>query len=284
MEHTYLDLPPIEIKHANRQSAFNMKMPHQHNSYEIYYLLDGERNYFIKDRTYHIYKGDLVLIPPHIIHKTTTINDSNEHERLLINIRDSYLLSLMDNLHSFNWFGCFNESSPVFTLELPLQKKIQDHLFLIYNTHKHHNENLVKLLLLQLLIMLNEHLHSQHQHIRLSPFNLKESKVHSMVTYINEHYAEPISLETLSKKFYLSSYYICRIFKEVTGFSFNEYLNQVRILEAKKYLQRDDLTITDISFLVGFGSITHFGRVFKKVTHMSPGQYKKSGEQYKRAR
>ena len=93
--------------------------------------------------------------------------------------------------------------------------------------------------------------------------------------YINNHYFEELTLETVSAKYFLSTYYFSRTFKEATGFHFVEYLNNVRMKEAKKLLLHSGLTVNEVSTAVGFHSNTHFGRVFKQIVGCSPSAYKK---------
>ena len=80
----------FEIEQCKRQEPCSMPLYHYHDSYEIYYLLSGARHYFIKDRTYRVEKGDLVLINRHDLHKTT-YGGSLTHERVLIIFDESYI-------------------------------------------------------------------------------------------------------------------------------------------------------------------------------------------------
>ena len=93
--------------------------------------------------------------------------------------------------------------------------------------------------------------------------------------YINNHYFENLTLESISTRYYLSTFYFSRTFKEVTGFHFIEYLNNVRIKEAKKLLINSSRSIHEIAAAVGFNNTTHFGRVFKQITGCSPSAYEK---------
>jgi len=82
----------------------------------------------------------------------------------------------------------------------------------------------------------------------------------------------------LAEKFYLSPYYICKIFKESTGFTFIEYLNKMRVKEAQKLLRAKGSTVLGISEKVGFGSVSNFGRVFKEISGVSPLNFRKLEE------
>ena len=94
--------------------------------------------------------------------------------------------------------------------------------------------------------------------------------------YINLNFAEPLTLSSVSKHFYISPNYLSLIFKEVTGFNFVEYLNILRIKEAQRLFANSNFKVIKVAEEVGFGSISHFARVFKKVTGYSPLNYKKN--------
>jgi YesN/AraC family two-component response regulator len=96
-----------------------------------------------------------------------------------------------------------------------------------------------------------------------------------IVQHINRNFMQKITLDDVSKQFYISRFYLSKTFKETTGFTFVEYLNSVRIKEAQKLLIITNKKIIQISYEVGFGSVAHFGRVFKTITGYSPLQYRK---------
>lgn len=83
-----------------------------------------------------------------------------------------------------------------------------------------------------------------------------------------------LTLKKTAQKFNMSSCYLSRLFKEGTGFTFIEYLNNVRIREAQSLLVSTDYKVMDICYKVGYNSISHFGRVFKEMTGYSPLQFR----------
>jgi len=93
---------------------------------------------------------------------------------------------------------------------------------------------------------------------------------------MNEHYMEDITLPMIAKKFYISVSSLTKSFKQITGFSFTEYLNNIRIKNAYNLLDSSHYTISEIAHKVGYNSITHFGRVFKESTGYTPSQYRNS--------
>ena len=84
-----------------------------------------------------------------------------------------------------------------------------------------------------------------------------------------------ISLEMLAQMFYVSPYYLCREFKKSTNSTIVRYINVTRIMNAQRKFMETSKNITDISRETGFSNLTHFNRVFKSVTGMSPSKYRR---------
>jgi YesN/AraC family two-component response regulator len=96
-----------------------------------------------------------------------------------------------------------------------------------------------------------------------------------VVAFIEEHYAKHLTLDMLARKVSMNKFRFCRKFKEQTGQTFTSYLNDLRIRNATGLLEKADLNITEIAYGVGYRSIVHFARVFKKIHSVSPREYRK---------
>ena len=92
--------------------------------------------------------------------------------------------------------------------------------------------------------------------------------------FINEHQTEDLRLGQVAKAVHTSTFYFCKMFKKVTGINFTDYLSRVRIEKAKNLLLNPNLRVSEIAFEVGFQSLTHFNRVFKKLLGQSPTEYR----------
>lgn len=264
----------FQISHLTRDKSFKMSSHHYHNRYELYYLLAGENIFFIKDRTYLIKKGGLVLIDSNDLHRTSATGQA-EHERILIEFNGNFLSDHLNSLNDLNPFSCFKQKSNLIELNIEEQTWIEDLLFTILKENKEKKSGYytyIKLLLLQLLIFLSRSTKQLNREIEY-PDEL-HSRISDIARFINISYNQNITLEFLSKKFSISPYYLSRTFKEVTGFSFIEFLNNVRIKEAQRLLRKTKLTITEISQKSGYNSLTHFGRMFKNNTGLSPLKYR----------
>ena len=93
--------------------------------------------------------------------------------------------------------------------------------------------------------------------------------------YIHDHLDDDLSLDDVANSVNWSAYYFSRMFKKATGLNFVDYVARVRIDQAKKLLLNPHLNVSEIAYEVGFQSITHFNRVFRKLTGTSPTDYRK---------
>jgi len=269
-----LNSPFFIEKRKRINENYTMQNIHYHNSYEIYYLVDGERDYFIRDRTYRVKKGDMILINKHDIHRTIYAG-SYKHERILIKLKEEYLDNIIkEDKSNSDLFRCIHEND-VIRLDINQQIFIENILDKMLSEYKEQDKNsnlYIKVLLTELCITLDRYAENAEG---LEHHNLIHEKVSEIVRYINDNYTDEISVDILTKKFSISSSYLSTIFKELTGFTMINYINSVRIKEAQRLLRNTDLYITKISEVIGFNSLTHFGRVFKQLTKYSPSEYRK---------
>lgn len=93
--------------------------------------------------------------------------------------------------------------------------------------------------------------------------------------YIQQHYSEPITLEDVCAATGFSVSYFSTMFKKETGEGFAKYLTRVRIDQAKALLQETNLSVSEVCDRVGYSDIKHFTSIFKKITSLNPGQYRK---------
>ncbi|MFM9278265.1 response regulator [Paenibacillus jiagnxiensis] len=101
--------------------------------------------------------------------------------------------------------------------------------------------------------------------------------IRDIAAYLDAHYADEITLQDISNRFYLSREYISRKFKQEFDVNLSEYLTRLRIRQAKLLLLNPRLRLQQISEMVGYQDEKYFGKVFKKLEGITPGEYRKAG-------
>ncbi len=98
--------------------------------------------------------------------------------------------------------------------------------------------------------------------------------IYKSIQYLQEHYAEKVTLDEVASEVYLSPAYFSKIFKEEMDITFKNYLNTLRIERSKVLLDNRDIQLIDIAGMVGYEDQSYFSKVFKKITGISPGKYR----------
>lgn len=114
------------------------------------------------------------------------------------------------------------------------------------------------------------------EHIqRTTPSSGGESIVRRIEAYLERHYAdENISLSDMARRFHLHVTYLSELFKKTTGKNYTEYVTEIRIKKAKELLEHTELRVSDVAEMTGFSNANYFSQVFKKMTGLSPNEYR----------
>ncbi len=128
--------------------------------------------------------------------------------------------------------------------------------------------------LLELLLMLMRHSVMNEEEPEL--LNSRDADILTATKYIYRNYKKPLTLAEVSAQAALSPTYFSKKFKQITGMSFKEYLNFVRLRHAQTALLTTSSTITDIALENGFNDSNYFKDLFKKVYGKSPREYRRN--------
>ena len=104
---------------------------------------------------------------------------------------------------------------------------------------------------------------------------VKRRSVQPVAAYLAEHFAEPVTLDELSERFYINKYYLARVFREYMGISIGTYIRSLRITRAKQLLRFSDLSAEEIGEITGFGALNYFSRAFKEVEGIPPSVFRR---------
>ena len=92
--------------------------------------------------------------------------------------------------------------------------------------------------------------------------------------FIHQHLAEPMSLEAVAKAVNVSPFHFCKLFKRATGLTFTDFVNRARVEKAKRMLMKPAARITEVAYDVGFQSLSHFNRSFRRIADESPTEFR----------
>jgi AraC-like DNA-binding protein len=128
--------------------------------------------------------------------------------------------------------------------------------------------------IVKLLTIFAQHLAMVSNRIFVEQQNSELPVITRAKDYIQQNQAEDLSLGQVAKAVNTSTFYFCKLFKRSTGLNFTDYVSRVRIEKAKNLLLNPNLRVSEIAYEVGFQSLTHFNRVFKKIIGQSPTEYR----------
>ena len=268
----------LYISRVVRDFKFTMSDVHIHyNDYEVYYLLEGERCYFIGTKIYHLKQGSLVFVRRNVIHKTALSREAH-HDRILLEISRSYLESVFAITGELTLHDFFQDDCIILSLESEEQNFITELLLALSRELGTKNSGfrlLAKSLVAELFIYAKRMENKTNPSASSRTDDPRHRQIEQIACYIAENCCSPLSLNSIAEQFYMNKCYLSRLFKEITGFTVNGYLHARRIQKARALLVQDPMNISEISEAAGYENLTYFERVFKKHTGMSPLKYRK---------
>ena len=280
----YVYSPHVDFFIDRADDVIGVDMPsfHIHYKFEIYYEIEGSRRYFIEDSAYVVNAGSVVLIGENQIHKTASLGDTPS-SRIVLNFSHEYLERVAQAFPNVDFFAFLSEERNHLLTGLTVKQQNQiygllQQLLAMEDETSAEADALRRLLVGTLLLELKEHCRRQQEQTAENG-RVSNHTVDQIQAYIAEHYAEKLTLTGIANQFYISPYYLSRMFKKSINLSLIEYINGVRIKAAQNLIERSSGSIAEIAAKTGFMTTAHFRRVFKDATGLSPQQYR---QYYKR--
>ncbi len=252
-------------------SPVEMSQEHYHHCYEILYLTHNSRILKIGDNRYNLNKYSVALLPPFIPHMTLSDGDVPQR-RICIYFRSEFIREIELALNT-NLLACFNPEYPVRAVDDFFDSFWHNMCEIEKNrTSSVPSEKLMlrnRLLLCDTLLLLNNK----------TILSNNENVFQKIITYIEKNFNKRITLELLSKEFFIDPFTISRKFNSIIGMPLPKYISTIRIIHAKKMLLESKASLTDIAMACGFSSLSDFDRVFKTDTGMTPFKYRKNASE-----
>lgn len=268
-------LPDFEVAHKWDTDLKDVEL-HHHDFYEVDFLISGDVTYVIESRVYHVEPGQMLIINPRELHQVYIQPDAAPYERYMLWITPDFLQSLSSA--QTDLCRCFDMTRPRYgnLLHLtPQQQKLipamMESLLREQERPTFGSDLMRQNLLTELMIHINRLAEYSD-----SPCPADENTtVSQVIAYINDHYYEPLTLELLADRFFVSKYHLSHEFTRQIGTGFYQYLQKKRLLIARQLMTQGHKPV-EVHTLCGFCDYASFFRAFRNVYGLTPRAFVQS--------
>ena len=250
--------------------------PHNHSFYELVYVLDGSAYQNISGSTVRINRGDYYIIDYNTVHSykncrnfriinclfkpefiDKTLKGCDNFSKLINNYLIHFNYSILSKIPADNIFH--DKSGDI--------KKLFESMYTEFEQGSGGYIELMRCYIIQILVL-------SLRSIYLPYGNRTNHITQNIIQYIEKHYADHITLKNICSEMNFTLPYLSKKFKDDTGLTFQQYLQNMRIEQSCRLLSETDKRITEIANDVGYSDIKFFGEVFRKTMNMSPREFR----------
>lgn len=242
-------------------------IPHAHSYTELFYITGGDGRFQIDDEQFPVQAHQLVIVNPNIIH-TELSYEAHPLEYIVLGIEglEISIPGTNEDRYCVYTFSAMNKVLDCMCSILQeMQNRETEHLIAC--------QAYMDILVVQLMRNTGT---SMTQVSDSSPTNRQCAAIRR---YIDSHYKEPLTLDLLAAEANVNKYYLAHAYKQTYGISPISYMIARRIREGKRLLVETDLSLSQISGILGFSSASYFSQSFRKAEGISPLEYRKSNVQ-----
>ncbi len=263
----------VEYKVKALEETYSM---HIHNDYEIYMSMCNNNKFCVGHKIYDVNRNDVFLFNNTDVHKIN-VSDPANYSRYVVMFSPSIFSEAESELSDL--LRCFDEPNRSHKLSLS-DGQAEDFLFILRKMTECEGEGVshsflkLRLYLSQLLLLIQDIRRAAPSIASLS--GPEDTRINEIMGFLRERCTDTITLEELSRKFFLNKYYLCRMFKNKLGFGIGEYIESCRLGKAIPML-REGMPVSAVARNTGFCSDSYFISTFKKHLGMSPKKYLREG-------
>lgn len=253
--------------HHNRDPYFRTIEFHAHDFLELYLFLDGSVTYYIEDQVYDLCPGDLLIIPPGRMHRPVIANERAAYERMVLWVELDYIARI---------------DSAAGELQAALRGIGANG----YRVPLRGDDLIFAASLFRRIVKMERGGVFTSSAIRLylkdafEAYSLVEKEargetavIPQVIRYLTEHFREPLRLDDLAARFFISKSYLNRHFKAYANATVYAYLMALRITHARRML-REGATAAEAGRECGFSDYSTFYKAFKAQTGITPQEFK----------
>lgn len=239
-------------------------VPHTHEHVELFYIVGGRGQFRIGDGLYPVNTGHLVIINPNVPHTEVSLN-AQPMEYIVLGIGGIELsitkdtegqFCILDHYESVDISSCLRNILREMELKSPGYEDIC--------------QAFMEILIIRL--MRSTGLSVPSEAVSLGG----NRQCAGIRRYIDQHFKETLTLDLLAEEAHMNKFYLSHVFKKEYGVSPINYMISRRIEESKYLLAETDLSMSQISQLLGFSSLSYFSQVFRKTQSVTPMEYRQN--------
>ena len=238
---------------------------HTHETYELFYFLEGQCDYVVEGAVYHLEPHDLIFISPGEMHRVYH-RASSVYDRIIVNIDEKFF----DESNCREYLNIFINREKGTQIKISSEAVIQSGIRGCFERLEKYTGGqinstmpVVRSILVEVLYLMNNSL------INNSP---STNRIQKVISYINSNFAEDISLSNIAEKFFVSSSHLSREFHTATGHTLSSYINKKRLADAIDRIN-GGANLFEAATNSGFGDYTSFYRTFCKEYGCSPKSF-----------
>lgn len=257
---------------------------HIHDEYELLLCLSDDMICRVNGKQYEVGRDTLLLFNNMDLHLFGPKVYGADNRRYVLYFKPGYLESMITgriDLYACFLFRPFPDCC-VLPLDPEQSREMQAQFQKILALERMPEEECygkdfhIHLMLSELLLTVNR-IYLSHHKIPGTSLPSNYQQAYKAIRYIHDNYSDEISLDSLAKDFYINKYNLCKVFREVTGYTPSQYLINWRIAKAKQFLL-DGWSVDRACAESGFNNLSHFSRTFKRVVGLSPKQFQQKGK------
>ena len=258
----HIEIPYLQSMSFESGRRLISKKPHRHSFFEASFVLFGKMVYSDALGQHILSEGDSIVFSPYAEHTVCTFSDDLVKLSLaFVPEKDSLVFSCLSEKSSFvTHFG--NEQNYIFEdIFKEAENKTDLSLYVIRN---------------RIFDILNHivSLHGIPEKMGISEEEKNDTRIAFVKRYISDNKNIMLTCKDVAEQCHFSTKYLGRIFKEKTGMTLLEYIHSEKISQAQTYLKETNLTLTEISSVLGFANEYYFNSFFKRESGMTPGLYR----------
>lgn len=263
------DISLLKYHHSGRDNLNEKRHFHAHE-FEILHILSGNGTMMIKDKLYSISPNTIFFVSGSDAHCSSPDNPAL-YVRNKINFSKELLTSTAIPFGYKNMVEeLFSYGGRAIRLSIDSSLKIDEYFLKMSETILRESKTVMLKIFTDIFSIMDIVLSDNEKNV---PF--VKNKISDVIEYINKNIDRKLTLDVISQNTKISKYYLCHAFCEAVGMTVFEYIEFVRMSQAKQLLTETNDSISAIAQSVGYDSFAYFSKVFKKNENTTPKQYRK---------